>query len=84
MAPRNTLTHRLRLLKQWRKYHNWGDWLPEIYMPHKKPKDPPITTAEAGRLRWANTTHEERSEFMRQVAIRTWAKRKKKKAKRKP
>ena len=83
MAPRNTLTYRLRLLKQWRKYHNWGDWLPDLYMPAKK-RPKPITTAEAGRLRWANMTPADRSEFMRQVALRSWAKRKRKNSKRKP
>jgi predicted Fe-S protein YdhL (DUF1289 family) len=46
-----------------------------------KKKEPPITTSEAGKLRWKGMSAQERSEFMRQVAIKAWAERKKKRPK---
>jgi hypothetical protein len=54
--------------------------LPGHYMQPKK-KEPPITTSEAGKLRWKGMSAQERSEFMRQVAIKAWAERKKKRPK---
>jgi hypothetical protein len=54
--------------------------LPEHYMQPKK-KEPPMTVNEAGKLRWKGMSPEERSEFMRQVALKSWAERKRKKFK---
>jgi len=75
MGKRKTLT--------WRIKHRTFPELPWHYMQPKR-KEPPITVQEAGRKRWADVSHEERSELMRQLVLKRWAKHRKKTRKKPP
>jgi hypothetical protein len=60
--------------------------LPEHYWTaaqrRRKKKEPPITSAEAGALRWVGVPPEERSRIMRAAVLKRW--RNKKKVKKTP